>query len=238
MSKTAIVTGTASGLGSLISERLAHEGVKVYGIDSVQPSRRLVAGEFHQIIDLTKPLQYVLMPDLLGVDFVINCAGVNRVDWLGNTKVLDWDLTMDVNARAIFLMVRRYLAALRYSKGTVLNIVSNAAHLPMRCSAAYNASKGAALMLTKQLARELAPDITVFSISPNKLNGTGMSKEVEKRVVETRGWTEEEAKEYQLSTLHNKEETDPRDLAEFIAYILGEKRRHKWFAGCDIPYGL
>ena len=107
----------------------------------------------------------------------------------------------------------------------------------MRCSAAYNASKGAALILTKQLARELAPDITVFSVSPNKLAGTGMSNSIDEQVVKTRGWTIEQAQEYQLKGLLTGEETDVETCAEFIAYLLSTKQRHKYLAGCDIPYG-
>jgi len=107
----------------------------------------------------------------------------------------------------------------------------------MRCSAAYNASKGAALILTKQLARELSPDITVFSISPNKLAGTGMSDSIDKQVCETRGWTLEEAQKYQLQGLLTGEETPVANLVNFISFLLATKGNHKYLTGCDIPYG-
>jgi NAD(P)-dependent dehydrogenase (short-subunit alcohol dehydrogenase family) len=125
------------------------------------------------------------------------------------------------------------------SKGTILNIVSNASHMPMTTSLAYNASKGAAHIMTLQMARELskAHGITVFGISPNKLRGTEMSKDIEDQVVALRGWTPEYAKQYQLASLLAGEETDPDALAEFVAFLLSSKQRHKYLTGCILPYG-
>lgn len=123
--------------------------------------------------------------------------------------------------------------------GTVLNILSTAAHVPMTASFAYSASKAAELQGTQQLARELMNrhGITVFGISPNKLAGTGMSQEVDRRVCEVRGWTPEFAKEYSDKNILCGEETDPARLAEFIGFLLAHKHRHKYLAGTIIPYG-
>ena len=102
-----------------------------------------------------------------------------------------------------------------------------------------NASKGAAHILTLQMARELTKKhgITVFGISPNKLKGTGMSRDIEEQVMATRGWTAEFARQYQLNSLLAGEETDPAALAEFIAFLLHNKERHKFLTGCILPYG-
>ena len=171
------------------------------------------------------------------VDILINCAGINEIKWFHNLTIDDWDDIMNVNSRAIFLTTHALLENLR--GGTVLNIVSNASHVPMTCSLAYNASKGAAAIMTKQMHRELfkTHNITVFSISPNKLKNTGMSRYIDERVLVTRGWTKEQAKKYQLASLPAGEETDPKVLAEFIAFLLEKKERHKYLGGCDIPYG-
>lgn len=173
------------------------------------------------------------------LDVLINCAGQNDIDWLEDFTPRRWDAVMDANAKGIYAMTRAALPQLRRSQGTVLNIVSNAAHVPMTCSAAYNASKAAALMLTKQLARELTPryGITVFSVSPNKLAGTGMSRQIETQVCTTRGWTPEYAAEYQRKALLAGEETPPKAVADFIAFLLQSKQNHKYLSGCDIPYG-
>ncbi|MCI0552902.1 MAG: SDR family NAD(P)-dependent oxidoreductase, partial [Anaerolineae bacterium] len=149
----------------------------------------------------------------------------------------EWDAVLDTNARSIFLVTKHLHHYMR--GGTILNIISNASHMPMTGSLAYNASKGAAAIMTKQLARELKKthDITVFGISPNKLAGTDMSEYIDERVLKMRGWTEEQAKKYQLDALPAGEETDPLVLADFVAFLLSQKDRHKYLAGCIIPYG-
>jgi len=221
--KVALVTGAKSGLGKAISEALTLDG----GWD-------VLCWDIVDGFDVTEPDKEALPVQL---DALINCAGINSQDWLRDVKETDWDAVMNVNVKGIFKMTQACEQLLRASKGTVVNIVSNAAHNPMRCSAAYNASKGAALILTKQLARELSPDVTVFSVSPNKLAGTGMSRYIDEQVTRTRGWTQEQAQKYQLSALLTGEETPPDAVAEFIAFLLSDKRRHKFLAGCDIPYG-
>ena len=146
---------------------------------------------------------------------------------------------MDTNAKGIFKMSQACLPMLIKSKGTIVNIVSNAAHMPMTCSLAYNASKAAAHIMTLQMARELTKKhgITVFGIAPNKLSGTGMSDSIDEQVVKTRGWSKEYAQEYQLNGLLTGEETPPKLLAEFVAYLLKDKQHHKYLTGCILPYG-
>jgi Dehydrogenases with different specificities (related to short-chain alcohol dehydrogenases) len=173
-------------------------------------------------------------------DVVINCAGVNYINWHEDTPIEEWDRLMNTNARAPWLVVKELLKVGGImSPGTVVNIVSNASHVPMTNSAAYNASKGAAHILTLQMNRELKKrhNITVFGVSPNKLRGTAMSEYIGQRVCELRGMTPEEAHKYQLASLPAGEETDPAACAEFIAFLLSKPRRHKYLAGCVLPYG-
>lgn len=217
-----LITGAKSGLGAQIMFALVTAGHHVHPFDL--PDN-----------DVRCPIKDRLPEQL---DVLINCAGINFINWLENVREVEWDTVMDTNCKGIFNMTQALLPQLRASKGTVLNIVSNAAHMPMRCSAAYNASKGAALILTKQLARELSGDgITVFSVSPNKLKDTGMSKSIDEQVMQTRGWSREQAQAYQKQSLLTGEETPPRLVADFICYLLSSKERHKYLTGCDLQYG-
>jgi len=219
-----LITGSGSGLGAELYDQLSAAGHRVYPYDIL---------ESQDVCWPTRSLE-AIPPQL---DVLINCAGVNYINWLEKVTDSDWDEVMETNVKGIFKMTQYCLPMLKASKGTVINIVSNAAHMPMRCSAAYNASKGAALILTKQLARELAPDITVFSVSPNKLHGTGMSRSIDAQVVATRGWTLDQAEKYQLAGLLSGEETEVELVAEFITFLLQDKRHHKYLTGTDIPYG-
>lgn len=220
---TILITGSASGLGYAMHRELAKDGHNVIGYDHAQGYD-------------------VREPNLRGIehlDVLINNAGVNLINMLEDVNEVDWDAVMGINAKGIYMMTKACLPLLKASRGTVLNIVSNASHMPMTSSLAYNASKGAAEIMTRQLARELTKrhGITVFGISPNKLAGTAMSKKIDEQVCRTRGWTPEFAREYQLNALLTGEETPPALVAEFVAFLLAEKARHKFLSGCVIPYG-
>lgn len=221
-----LITGSGAGLGAALVNELAHAGHTVIAFDAKQGH------------DVRAP-ERTFGPCPEHLDVLINCAGINRTGWLDKFSESDWDDVVDVNAKGIFMMTKWAYPALKVSRGTVLNIVSNASHMPMTTSAAYNASKGAAHILTLQLARELTKKdgITIFGISPNKLRGTEMSRDIEVQVCQHRGWTPEYAAEYQRNALLAGEETDPVQLAEFITYLLRKKANHKFLTGCILPYG-
>ena len=237
------ITGAGAGLGKAIADAIRawdlqatiHRIDRKFGHDVRSPqglTALTVDGEV--ILESVVPV-----PELSHLDVLINCAAVNNIAWFKDLSEELWDETLDINAKGIFRMTKHYLGALTRRGGTVLNIVSNASHMPMRCSLAYNASKGAAHIMTLQMARELysTHDITVFGISPNKLSGTEMSDDIDRQVVATRGWSMAEAQAYQLQGLATKQETDPAVLAEFIAFLLSSKERHRYLHGCILPYG-
>lgn len=223
---TFVVTGSGAGLGREIASALTATGHRV-----IQFDRKMG----HDVRD---PLG-TFGPPPSRIDGLINCAGVNITSWLEDMTDELWDEVVGVNAKGLFKMAQWALPGLAESKGTILNIVSNASHMPMTTSLAYNASKGAAHIMTLQLAHELGPrhGITVFGISPNKLSGTEMSADIERQVVALRGWTPEYARQYQLKALPAGEETDPIQLAYFIAYLMNNKSNHKYLAKTILPYG-
>lgn len=225
-----IITGHKSGLGKLIFDLFASNRIETWQVTGWS----LPEVDIRNIDSVDKAVRKLLNPK---VDVLINCAGVNLINFLPAVSEFDWNKVMDTNAKGIFNTARALLDNLE--GGTIINIISNASHIPMTSSIAYNASKGAAAIMTKQMARELKKthNITVFGISPNKLKNTGMSEYIDNKVMELRGWTKEQATAYQVAVLPAGEETDPQQLAEFIGYLLTSKDHHKYLNGCDIPYG-
>lgn len=219
-----LITGSESGLGRAISVALSESGHEVFLYDA----------------EFGDDVRHPNVLDITELDVLINCAGVNGIDMLEDVTDSLWDRVMDTNAKGIMKMSQACLPMLIESKGTIVNVVSNAAHMPMTSSICYNASKGAALMASKQMARELTKrhGITVFSISPNKLKDTAMSRQIDAEVVRTRGWTTEEAQKYQVAGLLSGFETDPVEIAELLAYLLANKKRHAYLTGCDLQLGL
>ncbi len=230
-----LITGGTNGLGCEIIKACSW-AKRIYNVSPTQP-------------ELTEPNETWIRGDVRNHDpwiryigevhILINNAGVNAINWLESVTPLDWDEIMDTNAKGIFLVTQALVGRLTHTSGTVLNIVSNASHVPMTASLAYNASKAAAHIMTLQLARELTKKnkITVFGISPAKLRGTRMSKQIEKETCAVRRWDNELALAHQESALVTGEEIDPAVLAEFISWLLEHKERHYWLSGCVVPYG-
>lgn len=238
MTKVILITGAQNGLGQEIAEKFQKEGGWEV-IRTISDIRNFTA--FQDELEVYAKSCCTEFANSQAIDVLVNCAGVNRIDYIEDMEEENWDLVMDTNAKGIFNVTKAALPYLKNSTfpGAVLNIVSNASHMPMTSSIAYNASKGAAHIMTLQMNRELKKrhNIDVFGISPNKLAGTEMSKYIDNRVPEQRGWTPEQAKQYQLNSLNAGEETDPKVLASFIHYLLHNKENHKFLTGCIIPYG-
>lgn len=230
MNGYAVVTGAAGSLGSLIVQQLIEHDYAVrlwdipYGIDVTD----------------TKCMQHIALKALEWprVDVLVNCAGVNRLARIPDLTMAEWDKHMNVNARGMLLTVQTLLPLLL--NGTVCNIISNASHVPMTASLAYNASKAAAAMLTRQMARELWPThrITVFGVSPNRLADTAMSRSVDAQVSRVRGWSPQEVRDKQRAAMAIGEETDPAAVAEFVGFLLSTKERHRYLHGAIMEYGI
>lgn len=248
----AAVTGANSGLGAAICRALEQHMAVIPvngpecsdGYDLTDPVQCDAAARFihHETFLISEDPSKVY-------PILINCAGVNYIEWFPKADFAQFDRLMDINCKSGLQLIQNLLGRADveghedecwwYEGGAILNIISNASHMPMTNSAFYNASKGAMHIATLALARELRKThgITVFGVAPNKLAGTGMSDYIEARVPDLRGWTPEQAAAYQLAALPAGRETDPARLAEFIAFLLSEPGRHEFLTNTVIPYG-
>lgn len=174
--KVAVVTGGSSGFGAGICRRFASEGAKVVVADLLESGQAIaqeiggvfVAADVTKDEDSRRMVQTAV--DRFGrVDIVVNNAGLPQPPApVEQTTEAQFDRLMDVNAKAIFLAAKHVVPAMRrQGGGVILNTVSVAAIRPRPNLTAYNASKGAALVMSKSLAIELAPDrIRVNAICP------------------------------------------------------------------------
>ncbi len=175
--KVAVVTGGGSGFGAAICRRFVDEGAKVVLVDCHADRGGAVAGEIGALFveadvasDGDARRMIAVAVDRFGrLDVVVNNAGAPQAPTpVTETDEYDFDRLMAVNAKAIFLAAKHAVPVMRQrGGGVILNTVSVAAIRPRPNLTAYNASKGAALVLSKSLAIELAPDrIRVNAVCP------------------------------------------------------------------------
>lgn len=201
-----LVVGAEYGLGKIVSRVVCRHHSVIASHFDVRDAVAIV-----QFLDLYN-----------GFDGVIYCAGINRIAQFDESKETDFVESMDVNCYGFIRLLKLMRKRKKCNLGMRFCVVtSNAANIPMRHSLAYNCSKAAANMAIKQIAREIHPDeLMIFGVAPNKLAGTPMSLEIENKVCEMRGWTHEEARQYQIDALPSRQETDPESLAVFICELM------------------
>jgi len=175
--RVAIVTGGGSGFGAAICRRFVEEGAKVVLVDCRADRGSAVARDIGAIFveaDVASEADARRMittaVERFGrLDILVNNAGAPQAPTpITDTDELEFDRLMAVNAKAIALAAKHAVPILRrQGGGVILNTVSVAAIRPRPNLTAYNASKGAALVLSKSLAIELAPDsIRVNAVCP------------------------------------------------------------------------
>ena len=171
-----IVTGASSGIGKATARLFAEEGARLILLDRQGDGLLANLGENGgraYEVDITDEAKLPgdidsAARELGGVDGVINAAGIMLVGPTESFSLADWRRTIDVNLTGTFNVVKSALPWLKQRQGaTIVNIASAAGLLPNAPGlAAYAASKGGVIALTRALAADLAPDIRVNCVCP------------------------------------------------------------------------
>jgi len=162
-----VVTGAASGLGLAIAKAAEAEGAAITAIDRVA-----APFENSRICDITDEEQVRrALSALPRLDAVVNSAGIARRAKADETDMADFDAVMAVNLRGAFLVSKHALPHLRSYGGSILHLSSGVATTGLRNRAAYTASKGAILSLTRNMALDYAADkVRVNCLCPGFVN--------------------------------------------------------------------
>jgi 3-oxoacyl-[acyl-carrier protein] reductase len=157
--------------------------------------------------------------------YIVYSAGVNKLMWARDIDTLDMDDIFDINVRGFIQVIH---ACLQFhpriisedTRVSVVAVSSDAAHIPMRGSVAYCASKAALEQAVRCLARELAPVYRVNAVAPGMVAGTAMTEYIDRTLPSFRGWTEEFAREYEHMGTPTGKRATIEEVAEAIAWVL------------------
>ena len=174
--KVCIITGAGGGIGSAIAETLFGLGYKLVLMGRNEEKLKKTAGDRDCLIlpgDICDDeyVKYAVAKTVEvygGIDIVINNAGVAQSQAFEDITMEEYDMIMNTNVRAPFLLCKEALPYLEKTGcGTIINIASVTAHKGYALQSVYSASKHALAGMTKSLANELySEDIRVHLISP------------------------------------------------------------------------
>ncbi|RDJ25343.1 SDR family NAD(P)-dependent oxidoreductase [Bosea caraganae] len=177
--RTALVTGAAQGFGFGIAETFVREGARVAVLDinrekAQEAAKAIGRKAFAVACDVGKAKSVNsaverILKRVGRLDIVVNNAGItHRNQPMIDVSEEEFDRVFDVNVKSIFLMAKAVVPHFReHGGGVILNIGSTAGLRPRPGLTWYNGSKGAANLLSKSMAVELAPDrIRVNALAP------------------------------------------------------------------------
>ena len=181
--RTALVTGAASGIGRATVHRLVAEGATVLAADVVAEGLAETAagvaapGAVTTLVgDVTDP---AFAPSAVeaavglagGLDLLVNAAGILRFEHSHEADLDAWERVLAVNLTGTFRCCRAALPALLDGGGAIVNVASTSARFGHPWAAAYAASKGGVLALTKTLAVEYAKQgLRVNAVCPGSID--------------------------------------------------------------------
>ncbi|MGV8049434.1 MAG: SDR family NAD(P)-dependent oxidoreductase [Anaerolineaceae bacterium] len=233
--RTLLITGAAGGVGRATVQYFLEKGWKIIGVDLKEIYPEFPADGLYIQADISVPTNLELIYKqasafVPALDAVVNNAGFQIAKPLIETTVEEWDLVMASNLRSVFLGARLGHPLLKAEGGgAIVNVSSVHALATSTNIAAYAASKGGLLALTRAMAIEFAPDnIRVNAVLPGAVDTPML------RAGFNRGHLSAGTEEDQLAALARKTVNgrvgQPREIASVI-YFLSDGSQSSFMTG-------
>jgi len=220
--RVALVTGAGKRLGRVVAMRLASEGADVavhFGKSEEEASevvreierlgRRAAAMQAELTsVEQIRGLVQRVSHEFGRIDVVVNCAANFLPSSVVSTTEEIWDASLDTNVKGPFFLAQAAAPWLRRSNGVIVNFSDGGGISGWPRYIAHSVSKTGMIMLTKTLAKALAPDVRVNAIAPGTITMPGDPAEWEREFVK-------------LSPL--KKTGTPEDVAEAVSYLVSAK---------------
>ncbi len=237
----AVVTGAGRGIGAACASALAEAGAIVVAVDIdgalAEDMVRALAARQRRALAITADVGSVgeierIFERTLGefgrIDILVNNAGVTRRADIMDITEADWDRIHRVNAKGVFFCMQAAARAMIPKRsGRIINIASIAGKGYAGASnAAYAASKGAVISMTKTAAQQLGKyDITVNAICPG-VTRTALSDANLRVRAEQEGVTVEAMERQRMSAIPLGRANDPEDIAAMAVFLASPGARN------------
>jgi pteridine reductase len=217
--RVALVTGAGKRLGRAVALRMAQDGadVVVHYRSSLAEANEVVAAiegtgrravalgaELTQVADIERLFERV--KDRFGrLDILVNSAASFVQTDFGSTSEAQWAESLDTNLRAPFFCSQAAAPLLKQSKGVIVNFADTGGIVGWPGYIPHSISKAGVIMLTKSLAKKLAPDVRVNAIAPGTITMPGDPPE----------WETDFVRDAPL-----KRTGTPQDVADAVSFLI------------------
>ena len=221
--KTALISGGAARIGAQIVRTIHENGYKV--IIHCHQSEEIAQALCHELNSKRNNSAQVVVADLednkaikkltqtiKSLDLLVNNASVFYPTLTENSTIEDWDKIININLKAPFFLATGLSKVLAVSQGSIVNIIDIHSDRPLKNFSIYNISKAGLKMLTKTLAKELAPNIRVNGISPGSILWPQDESQLS-----------EKEKMMMIDRVALKRQGSPNDIAQAVLFLVNAR---------------
>lgn len=241
MTRVAMITGAAQGIGAEISRHLAQDGfdLALADLSAQETKAQEVIKEIEAFgqravfvpVDVTDQEAVSGAVDeaaekLGGFDVMINNAGVAKVDKIDDIKTKDLEFSYKINVFGVIYGIQA--AARKFRElgvsGRIINASSIAGMHAFPVWATYSSTKAAVISITEAAANEYAHDhITVNAYAPGVVATTGMWDEIDRKMSDINGKPLGQNKQDYIGTIPLGRTVEPNDIANLVSFLVGPK---------------
>jgi NAD(P)-dependent dehydrogenase (short-subunit alcohol dehydrogenase family) len=218
--RVVVVTGGGRGIGSAVVARFSAAGDRVVAVGRDRSALEATEAAA-EVCDVTDEAQVAALFERLGpVDVLVNNAGTAASAPLERTTLEDWRAQQDVNATGAFLCTRAVVGGMiARGDGRIVTVASTAGRIGSRYTAAYTASKHAAVGLMRAVAAEVAgTGVTANAVCPTYVRTELTSRSIA-RIVAATDRSEEEAEAALIASSPLGRLLEPDEVAFAIAFL-------------------